>query len=112
MVLATPVCEPTPPHGIAEHSQHASGDALGRAIAQWWALGDADAVVVTADSTYGYTAWLRARRSFSARGAADALDVVLPAHEWQGEPGTRPGTSMRRRIGDDECPALHDQVEW
>lgn len=97
-VLATPACEPTPRRGIAEHSKQSKGEAPFRALAHWWALGASDALVVTLDSTFGYTAWLRSHRTFQHQ-ADGVLDVVLPAHQPNG-------------TGSAQCALLHDQIEW
>ena len=57
--LAAPACHPIPKGSRqAQDSRHGNVDA----IAHWWALGAADAMVVSG-TTYSYSAWLRADRT-------------------------------------------------
>jgi hypothetical protein len=59
VTLAAPSCHPIPRGSRqAQDSRHGNVDA----IAHWWALGAADAMVVSG-TTYSYSAWLRADRA-------------------------------------------------
>lgn len=95
VLLATPTCTPTwfkRADGkivLMQDSRHVGE--LG-SVAAWWALGASDATV-TSDTTYSYSAWLRADRKY---GADPPLDNAPATEGW--EENTNKGITVGPRL--------------